>query len=393
MKHLFLKVIAVILMLPVSIFAQQKTGVAFGGSKNDRGVHTIKTSDNSLLTVGVTDIPSKGEDVFVVKTDLAGNKVWEKSFGGNKDDAGWDILETDGGKNYLISGWSDSYSEEGDEDILLLKISKQGNLIWSKTLPKNGAERCWSMQQMKSGNFILIGQTQNPVSREMNGLVTKIDSDGNVLAQDIYGDEKYNRLFYCTETATGDLLIAGITRKDSTAENNGWVILIDKTGNQKISNKLTSIKNITTHGVLPISKNEIMVYGYAQTDTAKNQRAIYFSVFDVKGHLKWEKVTNEKDSMNHGIGAIVTSSGSILLTGYSRPLYTGKWNGVVYAFSKKGEMKWKKVFGGAEADQPYGLVEISKNKYLITGLTKSFGNGGEDMWLVWMDENGDVIRQ
>ena len=380
------------LLLPVLIFAQNKIGVTFGGIKNDRGVHVIKTTDSCLLTVGVTDMAENGEDVFVVKTDLQGNKLWEKNFGGDKNDAGWDIIETDGGRNYLINGWSDSYSEGGDEDILLLKISKEGNLIWHKTLPNKGSERCWSMQKLVDGHFILIGQSQDIITRNMNGWVTKIDGEGNILWQNKYGDAHYNRLFYCTETSKRDLLITGIIRKDSTSENMGWVILVDKKGKPKESNYLTSIKNTTTHGVLSISKNEIMVYGYAQTDTAKNQRAIYLSMFDAKGKLKWEKVTNEKDSMNHGIGAIVTTSGSILLTGYSRPLYGGKWDGVIYSFSKKGEMKWKKLIGGSEADQPYALIEISKNNYVITGLTKSFGNGGDDLWLVWVDEHGNILR-
>ncbi len=393
MSHCFLTLAtALIVGLPALTFAQQKVGVTFGGNKDDRGVHTIKTSDNSLLTVGVTEMTARGEDVFVVKTDLLGNKMWEKNFGGRKDDAGWDIMETEGGKNYLISGWSDSFSEGGDEDILLLKISSEGILIWIKTLPKTGAERCWSMQKLKNGNIVLIGQTQNSISRSMNGLITKIDTDGNILEQYLYGQAKYNRLFYCTETPNGDLLVAGIARIDSTAENSGWVLVVDNEGKQKASTKLASIKNITTHGVLPISRHEIMIYGYAQSDTAKNQRAIYFAMFDVRGNFLWEKVTHEKDSMNHGIGAIVTSSGSILLTGYSRPLYAGKWDGVIYEFSRSAEMKWKKNFGGPESDQPYGIVGVSNNNYVITGLTKSFGNGGDDMWLVWVDEKGNVVK-
>ena len=370
---------------------EKSIGVTFGDTGNDRGVHVIKTSDNNLVTVGVTETVSNSEDILVVKTDLFRNKLWEKKFGGNKDDAGWDIAETDGGENYLISGWSNSYSRAGDEDILLLKVSKEGNVVWSKSLINKGAERCWSFKKLNSGDFILVGQTQNITTRNMKGLITKVDREGNLQWQYEYGDAKYNRLFYCDETKTQDILVAGITRNDSTAENNGWVILVDKNGRQKSQVQLTAKRNITTHGILSISKNEILVYGYAQTDTARNQRSIYLSMFDTEGNLKWEKVTNDKESNNHGIGAIVTSSGSILLVGYSRPLYTGKWDGVIYKFSKKGEMKWRKLFGGNEADKPYGIVEISKNKFVVTGLTKSSGNGGEDMWLVWVDENGRVL--
>ncbi len=373
-------------------YTQNQVGLTFGGPQNDRGVHVIKTSDNYLLVVGVTEVQSKDENVFVVKTDLNGKKIWEKNFGGDKNDVGWDIVETDGGKNYLISGWSESYSKEGDEDILLLKISRDGNLIWTKTLPGKGNERCWSITKLKDGNFILTGQTQNITDRIMNGLITKIDKGGNVMWQKKYGEAKYNRLFYSEETYAGEIFVSGIQRKDSASENNGLILLLDKSGLQKRTVILSSVKNITTHGILKISGNEILIYGYAQTDTAINQRAIYFSMFDGKGNLKWEKVTDEKDSENHGIGAILTASGSIILTGYSRHLNAKTWDGIIYKFSRQGEMLWRKLFGGSNSDQPYSLAEISKNEFMVTGLTRSFGVGGADLWLVKFNEKGEAIN-
>ncbi len=367
-------------------------GVTFGGTKDDRGVRVIKTPDNCLLTVGVTAIGSKNDDIFVIKTDRNGTTLWQKNFGGNEDDAGWDVEETNGGKNYLISGWSRSYSKEGDEDLLLLNISSDGFLAWSKSLPIKGDQRCWSIKKLKDGNFVLIGQSQDLISRNMNGLVIKIDNEGNIVWENKYGTEMYNRLFHCAETSAGDLLLAGITRKDSASKNNGWIVLLNKNGKEKESTSLTSFQNTTVHGLIPLSNNEIMIYGYAQTDTALDQRAIYFCMFTPKGKLRWEKVTNEKDSINHGIGAILTTSGSILLTGYTKPLYSGKWDGVIYKFSKEGTLQWKKTFGGKETDQPYSLLEITKNEFLVTGLTRSIGKGGADMWLVWLDGNGNIIR-
>lgn len=367
-------------------------GITFGGSRNDRGVHIIKTSDNFLVTVGVTEIPDRGEDIFVVKTDLTGNKIWEKTFGGSKDDAGWDIEEIEQGQYILLTGWSNSYSKDGKDDIILMKISKDGDFIWHKVIEGPGIERCWSLDKLRDGHLILIGQTQDRVTRSTLGLVTKITTKGDIIWQKKYGDSNYNRLFYSTETTNEQIFIAGITRKDSLSENSGWVLLIDKNGNQVKSNQLNSLKNITSHGVLQISKNEILVLGYAQTDTTKNQRAIYLSMFDQQGNLKWEKATTEKESENHGIGAIVTSSGTVLVTGYTRPLQHRKWEGVIYNFSIDGKMIWRREFGGSESDQPYGIVEVSKESFVVTGLTKSYGSGEEDLWLVWFDNKGNVVK-
>ncbi len=369
-----------------------KIGVTFGGPHSDRGVHTIKTTDNFLVTIGVTTVPEKGEDIFLIKTDLHGNKIWEKTFGGKKDDAGWDLEEIDGGNNFILSGWSDSFSEDGTQDILVVKISNEGELIWTKSFENSGDERCWSLEKLNDGQFILVGQTQEKVTRKTYGLVTKITSTGDLVWQKKFGNENYNRLFYAAVTSSEEIVLAGITRKDSLGENNGWVVRIDKDGNQQKSTRLNSIKNITTHGILQLAANKIMIIGYAQTDTSKNQRAIYLALFDKLGNLKWEKTSKEQGSENHGIGSILSSTGSIIITGYTRPLGTSKWEGVFYKFSTKGKMIRKAEFGGSGSDQPYGIVEISKNNMVVTGLTNSYGNGGTDAWLVWLDDNGIVMN-
>lgn len=370
---------------------RKQIGLSFGGSNSDRGIHVKKTTDGGLLIVGLSASFSESNDVYVVKTDLSGNNLWEKHFGGNNDDFGWAMEETDRGEKYLIAGFSDSYSKD-EEDIILLKITRSGELDWIKNLQNPGNERCWSMKKLLDGNFLLIGQTQDLISRDMDGLVTKIDADGNILWQRQYGGVTYDRLFYGTETVNNDLLLAGITRRDSSADNTGWVLLIDKDGQQKESKHLNSMKNITTHGVLPISKQKILIYGYAQVDTAKDQRAIYMALFDTKGNMIWEKTTDERNSVNHGISAIQTSTGSILMTGYTRPLYSGNWNGVIYKFTNDGKLEWRREFGGMESDQPYTITDVSKDCFVITGLTKSFGSGKEDVWLVKINEEGMILK-
>ena len=174
MRSIYKKALFTVLAtFAILIYGLSQSGITFGGPKNDRGVRSCKTSENSLVTVGVTERENKGEDIYVVKTDLNGKLIWEEYFGGEKDDAGWDMVETDGGDNYLITGWSNSYSVAEDEDVILLKISKNGKIIWQKTLTKEGNERCWSIKHLSDNSYLLIGQSQDRVSRKMFGMLTK----------------------------------------------------------------------------------------------------------------------------------------------------------------------------------------------------------------------------
>lgn len=386
------KLLAIILLfLSSPILAQEKIGKLFGGAKLDRGIFIDKTSDNALLIVGFTESFSASNDMYVIKTTVDGSKIWERNIGGDGSDVAWSFIEVDGGAAYLITGFSDSYGS--GEDIMLVKIAKDGNVLWQKNLPSPGNERCWSFSKISDGNFIVIGQTQDRVTKNYDGLITKIDAEGSIIWQKSYGGLEYNRLFYCNETSTGELIVTGITRTDSLADNSGWILRIDHQGNQLASLSLNTIRNTTVHGILPVSKNKILIYGYAQADTAKNQRSIYFALVNDKGALLSEKLTDERTSINHGLTAIVTPADKILMTGYTKPLSGGKWNGVIYAFNKRNrKLIFKKEFGGENVDQPYTITQVGPDKFAITGVTYNFGAENGDLWFVTINSQGEVLK-
>jgi hypothetical protein len=342
------------------------------------------------LIVGFTESFSESTDMYVIKTRIDGTKIWERNIGGAASDVAWSFVEVDGGAAYMIAGFSDSYGN--GEDLMVVKITKDGTVLWIKNLPNPGNERCWSFSKMTDGNFILVGQTQNRITKNYDGLVTKIDREGTIVWQKKYGGEEYNRLFHCAETAAGELIVTGITRTDSLGDNSGWVLRTDINGNQLSSASLNSIKNTTVHGLIPLSKKKILVYGYAQADTAKNQRSIYFATMNDKGVLVSEKMADERTTINHGLTAILTSAGKILLTGYTKPLNGGKWNGVVYGFEKNGDLLFKKEFGGENVDQPYTITEISPGEFALTGVTHNFGAENGDVWLVRLDGQGKILK-
>jgi len=78
-------------------------------------------------------------DVYTAKVDIQGNVIWQKTYGGSKDDSGVGILETNEG--YLQ--YSTTYSSDGDvtghhgqwgSDIWLCMVDKSGNLLSQKCL-------------------------------------------------------------------------------------------------------------------------------------------------------------------------------------------------------------------------------------------------------------------
>ena len=96
----------------------------FGGSDDDRAYSLIQTTDGGYMVAGYTFSKGAGKgDIWVIKLDGKGNKLWDKTFGGSGDDGAVSLIQTtDGG--YTVAGyiWSKSATVN---DCWVIKFSEK----------------------------------------------------------------------------------------------------------------------------------------------------------------------------------------------------------------------------------------------------------------------------
>jgi hypothetical protein len=85
----------------------------------------IETFDGGYALAGGTGSFSIDEyDVWLVKTDANGNMEWNRTYGGEKGDIAYSLVESSNG-GYVIAGSTRSFGA-GDEDFWLIKTNEQG---------------------------------------------------------------------------------------------------------------------------------------------------------------------------------------------------------------------------------------------------------------------------
>lgn len=130
----------------------------FGGAAADFGNAVEVALDGSFLIAGATASIGAGySDFYLLKVDAAGTKLWEKTFGGSKDDRAYSIFATRDG-SYILTGTTESYGA-GMIDLYAVRVNPDGDQIWARAYGGAKADYGRMVFQDRSRDYILVGYT------------------------------------------------------------------------------------------------------------------------------------------------------------------------------------------------------------------------------------------
>jgi len=157
----------------------------YGGDQGNSAFYSIiQTDDSGYLAAGGSSTFSEGSayDVYVVKTDSVGDTLWTLTWGS----ANWleyalqVVPHPEGG--YAVAGLATS-SETG-MDMLLMRISDDGEILWTQTFDFNGNEMAYSLAITSDMQYVLGGysyETINPPFEPYQNCIAKADENGELL--------------------------------------------------------------------------------------------------------------------------------------------------------------------------------------------------------------------
>lgn len=153
----------------------------------------IPTEGGSIQVSTIGSRRGEGSTILLTKNKPNGNEIWYKRFGGNSYDKASSILETEDG--YLIIGSTSSYGV-GNYDMFVIKTDKNGKKLWQKTYGKFDNDYGYTAEKVENG-FIIKGTIQQCNSRDVlnrkcsiNVWFVTIDEDGNEISDKILEEVK-----------------------------------------------------------------------------------------------------------------------------------------------------------------------------------------------------------
>ncbi len=182
---------------------------SYGGNQEERALDFVQCPDQGFLLTGFTKSSGNGgKDLYLIKTDQHGNKEWEKTYGYDTDEEGISITKaTDGG--YFVAGKTTKY--DGSGDLWFMKINAQGDSLWTRRYGGNRRDEVGEVHTTADGGYIFAGTKGNVMSAGYitNMYVIRFDQNGDTLWTKEYFTDYWDTGGDIIEQDDGSFLLAG----------------------------------------------------------------------------------------------------------------------------------------------------------------------------------------
>ena len=199
----------------------------YGGTKDDSGSSIRQTSDYGYVIVGTTEsYGAGGDDMWLLKVSEGGTAEWDKTLGYAYTDRGSDVLELPDG--YLLLGTTevDSQIGAGNYNLWMLKTDRSGNKIWEKNMGGDLTEYGYSLSRTLEGGYVVGGATRSTGAGGFDAWRLKFSPDLVSEKENQYGSTGNDYAYSCFQTPDGGYTIGGST---SSYGSGGYDALLIKT--------------------------------------------------------------------------------------------------------------------------------------------------------------------
>lgn len=145
----------------------------YGGDDDDYCYDLLLLQDGSFILAGNTESQANGRnDAWIVHVDSTGELLWERKLGGVDGDAAWRIITT-ADSNLIFVGYTESFGngELYMPDLWLVKLSFEGDSIWSTSFGGPFLDAGYSLVQLTDRSYVVAGLTWQPGQAEDGWLI------------------------------------------------------------------------------------------------------------------------------------------------------------------------------------------------------------------------------
>jgi len=360
----------------------------YGGPDLDFAWCVQQINDGGYIIAGGTNSYGAGDrDLWLVKTDSNGNKLWDKTFGGADYEEASCVQQINNG-GYIITGGTNSYGS-GNTDVWLVKTDSNGTKLWDKTFGGTGYDIAYSVTQTNDDGYILTGETYSYGSGNTDLWLIKTDSNGSKLWDKTFGGIGYDRAYCVQQTNDDGYILTGTTDSYGAGAWDLWLVKTDSNGNKLWDKTFGGSSHDGAECVQQTNDGGYILTGRTFSYGSGNGD-FWLVKTDSSGSKLWDKTFGGAD-YEEALCVQQTNNGGYILAGTTESYGAGNGDFWLVKTDSSGNKLWDKTFGGGSIDFASCVQQTNDGGYIITGFTDSYGAGDGDFWLVKLSSDENII--
>lgn len=311
----------------------------------------------------------------------------------------------------------------GETDAFVLYISADGALKWQKRLGGSAEDTLTAVAALPDGGCVAIGSSTSmdgDLSAARGGAdawLVRLSRQGELLYSKSLGGSLDDELVFLTVTEEGQYFVCGRTQsrnEDLRANHGGWdawaMLLAAEDGkpvwalsSYRYGNEGDDIftqARPTSNGWMLLGEMEEEISRTAEDEPVYRARPIVQRI-DTNGEALWEEASMLGDTGDNTLHAMLETDTGWLLAGETNsrssfmPTSHGGKDIWLLQMRQSGSVSWQRSYGGSREDKLHSVTPLPGGGYLLLGETLStdgqvfgaHGSGG-DVWLVRTNASG-----
>jgi hypothetical protein len=325
--------------------------------------------------------------VYLVRTDLNGDTMWTRTYGGDTVDIGASVQQTfDGG--FIVAGWTVSFGA-GGFDVYLVKADADGDTQWTRTFGGTGRDNAFSVQQTTDSGYVVAGLTASSGADSQDVFLIKTNANGDTLWTRMYGGPGKDEGMSVQQTRDGGYIVTGETRSFGAGDYDVYLIKTDTHGDTMWTRTFGGAAWDDGLSVQQTMDGGYVVAGMTESFGA-GARDVYLIRTDSTGAGRWvEFYGDTSDDVARSI--CQTADSGFIVAGSTVP--AGARGSDVYLIrtDASGHSLWTRTYGGGSYDDGWSIQPTTDGGYIVAGQTMSYGQGLGDVYLIKTDSLGRTI--
>jgi hypothetical protein len=315
---------------------------------------------------------------------------WIETFGGaDPQTATCVAARADGG--LFVAGRT--FTAQGS-DVWVARLDPSGLPLWERFLGGSGGDEAASVLATADGGCLVAGVTSSFGAGGDDGWIVKLAADGSVDWQRAYGDASDQE--FQALAGSPDGYYVGGTTEDATTGLDTWVLEIDAQGDVlwserfagDLEDRLRSL-SATDDGLILTSNSRSNLL------PALIPGVPFFRPWVVKldgdGNVQWQKAYNYSGG-DAWAEILPVAGGGYLAVGEILAMAFFRGDVWVVRLDEDGDVVWDRRygdnFGTTFVDSAYGAVQTADGGFAVVASTATAGAGSEDAWVLKLDAAG-----